>query len=248
MARKRRLRRVRKRQLAFFRVLFLVVLGAISSFYFLQSSFWSLQAVLVEGNEYIEQEEILQLANIPQELNIFKVDLHRGEERILFHPLVKKASLTRKLPRTIMINIEERSPAFILPIDGGFYEVDEDGVIIRKIVTVSNAKLPLVTGLQLENIELGFQIPNERLKETLILTEELPKDIINVISEINLSQQNTICLHTKDDILINFGDAERIKEKAGILMGVFETAELQREKLEYIDLSFAGPPVVKYRE
>lgn len=248
MAKKRRLRRVRKRQLAFFRVLFLVVVGAISSFYFLQSSFWSVDTVLVDGNRYIEEEEILQLASIPHELNIFKMDLKRGEERILIHPLVKKVSLSRKLPRTILIDIEERSPVIILPADGSFYEVDEQGVIIRKIAAVSNAKLPLVTGLQMENVELGFQIPPDFLEEALVIIEELPKEILRLVTEINLSQQNTVYLHTLDDILINFGDAQRTKEKAGILKGILETAELQTEKLEYIDLSFVGPPVVKYRK
>ena len=248
MARNKRLQRVRKRQLAFFRVLFLVILGAVAFFYFLQSSFWDLDTFLVRGNEYVEREEILQLANIPYDLNIFKIDLAEGEKRIIDHPLVRKVSLSRKLPRTISIDIEERSPVIILPLDGCFYEADEDGVVIRKIATVSKTSLPLVTGLQLENVELGLQIVSDEIKETCLIAKDLPVEILSMVAEIDVSQQGTIILHTLDDILINFGGADRIKEKAVILKGIFESAELQREKLDYIDLSFVGPPVIKYRK
>jgi len=248
VARNKRLKRVRKRQLAFFRVLFFVVVGAISFFYFLQSSFWELDTFLVKGNESVEREEILQLANIPYDLNIFKIDLQESEGRILVHPLIKKASLSRKLPRTVLIDVEERKPIIILPIEGCFYEADKEGVVIRDIATVSHSGLPLVTGLQLENVELGFQILNEDIRETCIVVEELPTEVLDMVAEIDLSQQGTIIFHTLDDILINFGGADRIKEKAVILKGIFESAELQREKLEYVDLSFVGPPVIKYKK
>lgn len=246
MAGRRRLRPIRKRQLAFYRGLFLVILGSLSLFYFMQSPFWSLKTVMVEGHEFVSSKELVQLSGLPLELNIFKVDLKQGENNVLLHPLIKNVKLIRKLPRTVLIKVEERTPVAILPHAGGFCQIDEQQVILRNIPTISNVELLLITGLEVENTNPGDLIPSEHLGEALRLVQDLPPSLVERIAEINLSDPSTIYLYTMDGVQVNFGNADRVEEKIKLMAEIFDAVQIQESGLQYVDLSFAGPPVIKY--
>lgn len=246
MAGKRRVRLVRKRRLAVFRALFVIIIGSLSLFYFIQSPFWAVEAVTVEGNKFISSEELLNLANIPTGINILKVELSQGEQNLLLHPLVKNAELVRKLPREIRVIVEERTPKAVIPSTDGFWQIDEQQVVLRSVPTVSDSSLPLITGLDVGELNPGRQISSDILGEALNLIEKFPPELRGQISEIDLSQQDTIFLHTIDGVKVNFGDSDRVEEKAALMEEILATALINRTELEYVDFSFSGSPVIKY--
>lgn len=246
VAGKRRVRLVRKRRLAFFRALFVIIICCLSLFYFIQSPFWAVEAVTVEGNRFVSSEELLNLANIPLGINIFKVDLSQGEQNLLLHPLVKNAELVRKLPREIRVNIEERTPKAVIPSTDGFWQIDEQQFVLRSVPTVSDSSLPLITGLDVGELSPGQQISSELLGEALHLIEKFPPELSEQVVEVDLSYQNTIFLHAIDGVKINFGDSDRVEEKAALMEEILETALINSSELEYVDLSFSGSPVIKY--
>ncbi|NLL17770.1 MAG: FtsQ-type POTRA domain-containing protein [Clostridia bacterium] len=249
MVAKRRLRRVkRKPRRPVFRILFLIILGSLSLFYFIQSPFWEVETVMTEGNEFVSEEELIRLADIPPALNIFKVDLNRSKENILLHPLVKNVELTRKLPRQILITIEERTPVALLPSTEGFCQVDEQGYILRHVPAVSDVDLPLITGLALEKSHPGYQITSPQLEEAIKLVTLFTPALKEQVAEIDLSHDDTIYLHTVEGIQVNFGNAERVEEKAALMGEILAAATVNKSKLEYIDVSFGGSPVVKYAQ
>lgn len=245
---KKRLRRIRRRRRPVFRVLFLIILGSLSLFYFIQSPFWEVEAVMTQGNVFVSEAELIQLAGIPPAINIFKVDLNRSEENILLHPLVKNAKLTRKLPRRILITIEERTPVALLPSAEGFCQIDEEGHILRQVPTVSDVNLPLVTGLALENSNPGHQIISSQLEEAIRLIAHFTPELKEQVAEIDISHEGTIYLHTVEGVQVNFGNAERVEEKAALMMEILAAATVDQSQLEYVDVSFGGSPVVKFAQ
>lgn len=245
MAGRRRIRRVRKGQLALFRIMILIILGSLCLFYFIQSPFWSLTTVEVEGNYFVSSEEITQVSGILLDTNIFKLDLEQAKNHILLHPIIKQVQFSRKLPGTLIIKIKERTPKAILPGSGQFFEIDEQGVILRAISTVSDVELPLITGLDMEGLGPGEKIPNPHLGEALSLIKLLPSDLLSRVSEMDLSSPGTVFLHVLDGFQVNFGSGDRIEEKIQLLSEIFTSSEIKIGELEYVDLSFAGPPVIK---
>lgn len=246
MAGKRRVRLVRKRRLAIFRALFAIMIGSLSLFYFIQSPFWAVEAVTVEGNKFISSEELLNLASIPLGINIFKVDLSQGEQHLLLHPLVKNAELERVLPREIRVIVEERTPKAVIPSTDGFWQIDEQQFVLRSVPTVSDSSLPLITGLDVGELSPGRQISSELLEEALKLIEKFPPKLSEQVVEVDLSHHGTIFLHTVDGVKVNFGDSDRVEEKAALMEEILATSLIDRTELEYVDLSFLGSPVIKY--
>lgn len=230
------------------RVLFLVIIGSLSLFYFIQSPFWAVETIATEGNEFVTEDELIRLAGIPLSMNIFKVDLKESEQNILLHPLVKTVELKRKLPRGILISIEERTPVALIPSAEGFCQIDEQGYILRHVPTVTDADLPLITGLDLENTGVGERIESRQLAEAVLLIAHFTPTLTEQVAEIDLSQQDTIYLHTIDEIRVNFGSAERIEEKTALMTEILAAAIVDKSKLDYVDISFGGAPVIKYAQ
>ncbi|HHW06603.1 MAG TPA: FtsQ-type POTRA domain-containing protein [Clostridia bacterium] len=246
MARKRRIRLVRKRRLVVFRALLAIIVVSLSLFYFIQSPFWAVEAVTVRGNSFIPAGELRELAGIPLGINIFKVDFYQAEQHLLLHPLVKEVQLMRKLPREIQIVVSERTPKAVIPFNDGFYQIDGEQHVLRSVPTVSDSSLPLITGLEVGDLSPGQRLSSELLGEALALVDKLPPALRELVAEIDLSQQDTIFLHTVDGVKVNFGDSNRIDEKAALMEEILQTTLINRADLEYVDLSFAGAPVIKY--
>jgi len=246
VAGRRRIRLVHKRRLVIFRVLLLVMILSLSLFYFIQSPFWAVGTVAVEGNRFIPAAELLELAGIPLGINIFKVDSRAVEQHLSLHPLVQEVKLVRKLPREIQILVRERTPKALIPFEDGFWQIDGEQYVLRRVATVSDSSLPLITGLAADDLSPGRRIESELLGEALRLVDELPPAVREQVAEIDLSQENTIFLHTVDGVKVNFGDSQRVEEKAALMEEILQTALINKTALEYVDLSFAGSPVIKY--
>jgi cell division septal protein FtsQ len=87
---RRRVKPVRRTRVLLFRSLFFFMIISLALYCFLQSSFWSIQTIIVEGNDFLSETEVLQLASIPLGLNIFKADVNQGREKYYFPSLGKK--------------------------------------------------------------------------------------------------------------------------------------------------------------
>jgi|LSQX01.3.fsa_nt_gb cell division protein FtsQ len=244
----RRTKSVRRTRVLLFRSVFLLIIICLSLFYFLQSSFWSIQTIIVEGNHFLEETEVLELASMPLGLNIFKADVNQGEKNIILHPLVKNTKITREFPRTIRITVQERVPLVLVPYQDGFWQVDENRVILRYTSTITGISLPLVTGIELGEASPGEAISSPELARVLQLARELPLELKGSIGEINVLDSGMICLFTTQGIEVYLGDGERLEEKVQLLTQVMAQENLELERIKYIDLSFHGPAVIKYRD
>ena len=210
---RRRVKPVRRTRVLLFRSLFFFMIISLALYCFLQSSFWSIQTIIVEGNDFLSETEVLQLASIPLGLNIFKADLAQGEKNAALHPLVKDAKITREFPRTIRISIRERVALLLIPCRDGFWQVDENQVILRYTSTITGISLPLVTGIELGDVSPGETISSPELAKVIQVIRELPSDLEGRIGEINVLDSGMICLFTTEGLKAYLGDGERIKDK-----------------------------------
>ncbi|MBS3971127.1 MAG: cell division protein FtsQ/DivIB, partial [Clostridia bacterium] len=150
------------------------------------------------------------------------------------------------------IYIKEREPASLVVAQEKFILVDIKGFYIQDVESIREfPNLPLITGLTLEeNLPYGQKIDNKALTAALEISEQIWDKSSIYFNEINVSSgENDILLYTKEGIMVKIGNSKNIHEK----LAVFEKLYLkQREEgnlsqLEYIDISFAGLPVIKYK-
>ena len=105
-------RKIKKRRLRIKVVLkillFLVAIGAL----FVYIKELDTKNIIINGNEYIKDVEIIETANIKEYPKIYKLNLKKTENKIKQIPLVKSVEVKRNLLGKLTIEIEEKELLF----------------------------------------------------------------------------------------------------------------------------------------
>lgn len=208
----------------------------VAGFILVSSPLFEIDTITVEGNLHLQAEEIRSASGIVPGTNIFQAQTREAEDRLEALPAIRKAELVREFPSTVRIIVEERVPVALLNIHGEFWEVDVEGVPVRKKGKGWDG-LPVITGVQFGN-------PN--LQRTLEAVEKLPKEVVAGLSEVWFGNDLRLILYTFDGIEIRLGQLEHLEQKGVLLLEVLALVRDDGRKVEYIDLSEPDKPVVKY--
>jgi cell division protein FtsQ len=201
-----------------------------------------LENILVEGNHFVGSKEILQLAKIESKKHLFEIDLLAVESRIERHPLVKKATVSRRLPGSIVVNICEREP--LAELDG--LAVDYEGKRLTKLSIKTLDVLPEIFELEYS----GARDANPKLKTILAFLSFLKiryAEVYNRISKISYSQNQGVYFHLSPanaKVVVGDEDFEARLENFLKTWDYLETRN-QIANIEYFDLRFNQQVVVK---
>jgi cell division protein FtsQ len=100
----------------------------------------------VSGNTRRTVDEIAAEAGLAKGQNVFSLDLERARARLLADPWVREASIARRLPGKVSVQVVEREAAAIVAL-GDSYLASRDGEIFKRLETGDPTDLPAVTGL-----------------------------------------------------------------------------------------------------
>ncbi|NLW24359.1 MAG: FtsQ-type POTRA domain-containing protein [Clostridia bacterium] len=229
-------------------VMYLLIL-AVAFYFFLHSSFFNIKKISVTGNKLLEKEKILNLSQVKTGQNLISIDKGEIKKRILVHPLVKDVEIKRNLPTTLEIEIKEREPIGLVVCPDGFIQVCDEGYFLALIDDLGSYNLPVISGLSLEQLPgPGQKIENQGLFNALAILKEGKQGFLENIVELNISNENHILAYTVQGIEIRLGTLENMSTKLENLNKILEDVinkEIMGNSVEYIDLRFSGPPVIK---
>jgi len=225
---------------------FFILILIVSGYVLLQSPIFEVHQVHVRGNEFLSEDQIIAVANVGIGENIFKVDLNAAVANLELISMVKEVRADRSLPSTVVFTILERKPLGLLPAREGFIKVDGDGVYLQK-AGAGTPGLPVLTGIDYELPNPGQPVRSERLDDALAVIMGLPASVVTNLSEVHTGEGGQILLYTLDGIQCRLGLAMEIEEKGAILEQLLQQLSKQGDKINYIDLSSTGQPVVLYK-
>ena len=96
----------------------------------------------VTGTRLLEEKEVLAAAAISPFVSVFD-DLTSIEQRLESHPLVRHAKVTAKLPATLVLTIEERTPV-AFKVSPVLEPVDRDGTVLPLDPVEHHLDLPVL--------------------------------------------------------------------------------------------------------
>lgn len=105
-----------------------------------------LKDITVEGRARTQPEQILAALDIERGAPILSLSLAEARGRLLGLPWVKSAVLERRLPDSLHLKIEERTPIALWQKGNRFVLIDADGVAIEADKDGHFAHLPVVVG------------------------------------------------------------------------------------------------------
>ena len=229
-----------------FMLLLLLFLAIIAVFVSINSIFFRVSQVTVEGNKYTPAEEVVAAAAVPAHSNIFRIDTGAVAKRLQHDLRFAQATVSRRLPNAIVITVTERQPLAYVAAGYGFVEIDQHGVVLAAYKNIKQMGVPMITGLRLTNVYVGDTVTDEVLRGVLSYLAALPPDVLARLSEVNVHDRHNITAVTAAGVIIRLGDIASLPGKADLTGNVLTELAKSKTAAEYVDLSFS-PPVIKFR-
>jgi cell division protein FtsQ len=117
----------------------------------LSSPRFAVTEIDVVGNERRPAETVASESGVAVGANVFSLDLDQARARILADPWISEATLARRLPGTILVQVTERKAAALVAL-GDTYLATSAGEPFKRLEPGDPTELPLVTGLRPESL------------------------------------------------------------------------------------------------
>lgn len=234
-------------------LVFYLVIGFLGWNFFnfiFSSNFCNIEEVIIKGNDCLSEDEIFFKSGIQLSKNIFKLDLKKSIDSLEQEPRIKEVEIKRVIPNKIIISLKERKAAAIVHIGEEYFFSTKEGMVLSKIDrTEEGFALPLLSGLEIDEIKIGEIIDKPEFRtalESINLAEViLPKRFCRV--EILSPDDFMIC--NKDDTLkVRANRPEVIINKENLLREALEKIEREKLLVEYIDIRFKDSLVIKLKK
>src|SRR5690625_4649883 len=92
------------RRLVFYLTIFFLLISVIV---YLQSPLSNVKQILISGNSFVVEKEVIELSKVSDTTNIWSIDQKEIAKEILDHPVIESVDVKRKFPSTIEIQITE---------------------------------------------------------------------------------------------------------------------------------------------
>ena len=136
------------------------------------TSIFHIRNIIIEGNEYYAEEEILSQAGISKGMHILKTNKKNVSQRLLELSYLKSAQINTVFPNVIEIEVTERKPIGYVPFSGTYLVIDKVGQVIDQTQSKEAQNLPVIEGLKFDKFTLGEAIELEN-EDVIIAVVEL---------------------------------------------------------------------------
>jgi cell division protein FtsQ len=113
---------------------------------------FSVRTIQVQGISRRTPEDIARLGGIVRGQNIFTMDLEAAKVGILNDPWIEQASVRRKLPSTIAVEVIEREAAALVAVGADLYLSTRLGELFKKPEPGDPHDFPVVTGTHADDV------------------------------------------------------------------------------------------------
>ena len=132
LTKKERKRKKKIKRIKFFLKLILFV-GLVSGtiIFALTSPIFNIKDIKVINNNQVQADTIISLSELKKEDNIFKFYGKNVVNKIKENAYIENVKIHRKLPNTIEIKVEERTPTFSVDYMGKYAYINTQGYILE---------------------------------------------------------------------------------------------------------------------
>ncbi|MDF0725275.1 cell division protein FtsQ/DivIB [Cytobacillus sp. S13-E01] len=178
----KRKQKANKRLVIYISFFFLLIIGVA----YIQSPLSKVSQVKITGNYNVSETEIKKLSTLSERTSFWSINVKKMTEQIEAHEQIKSATIDKKLPNTVIINVEEHKRVAYILNKEKYLPILENGQILDSVKeTLAPADAPI-----LQNWEKG-----EDIQEMAVELSKLPDSITNSISEIHHSPEKSDPLH-----------------------------------------------------
>ena len=132
---------------------------------------FAIREIDIDGNEQLEEIDVRRAAGLQIGSNIFEVSAEEARNHLLRHPWVEDATVVRKLPGRVRIDVVERTPVALVALDQ-LYLVSDKGAVFKRLGVDDPVDLPVITGIASERFYDDLDYRTEVLLGSMALLHD----------------------------------------------------------------------------
>lgn len=222
------------------------------------SEYFAIKNIIVINNKSVTQKQVEEVIS-PSRYNNFgfnNILFFRSNKasELLLNNLrqLRSVEITKKLPNTIKIKVDERLPSLIWQTEDKKYLVDDEGEVFGEYNPDKVQDLPIIIDLTKKNVQVKQKILGVSFVDFVQkLTNKLPqKTGANIDSIVIKETPFEIEVKTKEGFSIFFDTSHDLDIQMAYLVKVLEEVNkngMSNKYLDYIDLRLPDKIFYKYK-
>jgi len=205
----------------------------------------AVKTIKVSGAKRVTREEVIAISGIEPGMNILTFNTARTVERLESDPWIERASVERRAPDTVRIEITERVPVALVKLDA-MYVMDASGVVFKEYSPEDELDLPVITGFTKDGLRRDMAGLTRGVVELMAVLGGTEGFNLDDVSEIHADAVFGLSVYTLEEgvrldlgtgnIRAKLASFERVRAlRGGVLSGI-----------EAIDLSDYRSVVVSF--
>jgi cell division protein FtsQ len=197
-----------------------------------------LREVVVTGNHHAAAADLVSLAGLQRGQSLLATSLRRVSANLMRHPWIKNVLLRRRLPHTLVIQVQEREEVAWMfpPSSEGCLTLGEGGVIVSTDCSRSASMIEL-RGARLSGSGVGAVLLDGTIANLIdALRRGEPASL--GVQLIDLTNPDSVELETRSGLRVLLGDINQVLLRLDSLAALSRSLDV--EDYQVIDLRFGG--------
>ena len=221
-----------------------VVVALIVGFFALRASnAFAITDVQVVGVTHLTSDEMAQMAAVPADTTLLRVDTETIRNRLLQNAWVLDAQVNRIFPNTLEISVTERSIAAIIEVQNASgsgvksWAISSDHIWLMPIPD-KNSEAAKTTSPQIYEdadaalhitdvpygtlTEIGAECVDENVNNALDIVSGLTTELSDMVVSVSAAGPVETTLTLDNGVEVAFGKAENIRDKERVILKILE--------------------------
>ena len=175
-----------------------VTLAAVTGFFILihefvtQCDYFAAEKITIEGTQRLTHEQVARQARVRTGDNILSVNLSLVRRRLLAHPWIAEAEVSREIPSRLIIRVKEHTALAVVDF-GQKFLIDHQGRIFKAWDPADPHDLPVISGLDLSDLKVYGRLEPSYPGQTSI--ESAPFRAVMQVLELGKQQGSILPNH-----------------------------------------------------
>ena len=212
----------------------IVVLGILAC---ALSPIFVLKTVNIQGNRFVQDEDIIRIAGIRLGENLFQLQTDEIKRSLTKDLRIEQAVVQRSFPSQLDISISERIPLAMIKCDYGYLELGKGGIVLDAHRTLRDMPVPMISGAGVADLFGGDVVHDEQVGKVLSFLDAVGENTVKSLSEINITNPEDVMLYA-GSVQIRLGALDRLESKIEVTKSVISELQQTKHPIAYVDARF----------
>lgn len=234
----------------------LVIAGGVAY----NSSLFTVSNIKVEGVDHLTESEMAQLAAVPDNTTLLRVDADTIKKRLLQNAWVSDVQVSKRFPDTLVIKVKERTVAAVVAVPQSSgkstkrWAISSDHMWLmpipdrnsesgkntsEKIFDDADAALKITNVPYGTQAAIGTYCTDSNVLNALDIVSGMTTELAGRVVEVSASGADETTLMLDNGVEIAFGKAENIRDKERVVLQILKENE---GNVSYINVRTVASP------